>query len=66
MRCHLCEHKKWKSLGIRFLPIENYLVFYLPDEEQKVVRIYRIIYGKRDIENQLQENIIFNNTIRNI
>ncbi|HEL0567502.1 TPA: type II toxin-antitoxin system RelE/ParE family toxin, partial [Streptococcus equi subsp. zooepidemicus] len=50
MRCRLCEHTYWKSLGLRFLPVDNYLVFYLPDEEQKLVKIYRIIYGKRNIE----------------
>lgn len=59
MRCHLCEHNDWKSLGLRFLPVDNYLVFYIPDEEKKLVKIYRIIYGKRDIENQLKENITF-------
>lgn len=59
MRCRLCEHNDWKSLGLRFLPVDNYLVFYIPDEEKKLVKIYRIIYGKRDIENQLKENITF-------
>ncbi len=37
----------------------KYLVFYIPDEEKKLVKIYRIIYGKRNIENQLKENITF-------
>lgn len=59
MRCRLCEHNDWKLLGLRFLPVDNYLVFYIPDEEKKLVKIYRIIYGKRDIENQLKENITF-------
>lgn len=59
MRCRLYEHNDWKSLGLRFLPVDNYLVFYIPDEEKKLVKIYRIICGKRDIENQLKENITF-------
>ncbi|MDD7182876.1 type II toxin-antitoxin system RelE/ParE family toxin [Peptostreptococcus porci] len=60
MRCRLCEYEDWKSLGLRFLPVDNYLIFYLLDEEQKLVKIYRIMYGKRDIKNQLlEENITF-------
>lgn len=59
MRCRLCEHNDWKSLGLRFLTVDNYLVFYIPDEEKKLVKIYHIIYGKRDIENRLKENITF-------
>lgn len=59
MRHCLYDYEKWKSLGLRVLPIENYLVFYVPDEINRVVRIYRIIYKKRNLKNQLKENIIF-------
>lgn len=59
MRYPLCENKDWKSLGLRVLPIDHYLVFYLPDEVKKLVKIYRIIYSGRDIDNQLKENIVF-------
>ncbi len=38
----------WKSKGIRFFPIDNYLVWYLPQEKQKAVNIVRIMYGGRD------------------
>lgn len=59
MSCCLCEHKQWGAVGLRFLPVDNYLVFYIPDEEKKLVKIYRIIFAKRDIANQLNENIGF-------
>ncbi|MBF0980371.1 MAG: type II toxin-antitoxin system RelE/ParE family toxin [Clostridiales bacterium] len=59
MRCRLCEQENWKLLGLRFLSVDNYLVFYVPDEEHKLVKIYRIIYGKVNIENELRENITF-------
>ncbi len=54
MGCSLCEYEQWRKLGLRFLSVDNYLVFYLPDEKHKIVKIYRIIYGRRDIENQLK------------
>ena len=55
MRYGLCDYKAWKDKGLRVLPIENYLVFYIPDEMAHIVKIYRIIYGKRDIEKQLEK-----------
>ena len=38
----------WKSKGIRFFPIDNYLVWYQLQEKQKTVNIVRIMYGSRD------------------
>ena len=52
-RYRLCEYKLWHSKGLRVLPVDNYLIFYLPDESRGVVDIYRIIYGSRDIGNHL-------------
>lgn len=36
---------------IRFVPVDNYLVFYTADEAAKTVSIIRVMYGKRDVEN---------------
>lgn len=36
-------------------PVDNYLVFYLPDETENTVSIVRIMYGGRDISRQLDE-----------
>lgn len=58
-RHRLCDHKEWKKRGLRILPAENYLVFYLVDEINRAVKIYRIIYGKRDLQNQLDDKITF-------
>ena len=55
----LCGDPKWKQKGLRVLSAENYLVFYIPDESNQIVKIYRVIYGKRDIENQLKDRITF-------
>jgi len=35
------------SSGIRKIMIDNYIVFYLVNEEQKIVTIVRILYGSR-------------------
>lgn len=52
-RYRLYDNEPWHSQGIRFFPVDNYLVFYLPDEEESTVNIVRIMYGRRDINKQL-------------
>lgn len=55
MRFRLYEEEPWHSEGLRFFPIDHYLVFYLPDETKNIVSIVRIMYGGRDIRKQLSE-----------
>ena len=43
---------KYKN-DIRFMPVDNYLVFYTVDDNSKDVYVLRVMYGKRDIENTL-------------
>ena len=45
----------WHSEGLRFFSVDNYLVFYCPQREKQTVSIVRIMYGKRDIQAQLDE-----------
>ena len=49
------KYKKepWKSRGLRVLPVDNYVVLYIPDSDKKVVTILRVMYAGRDIDNQL-------------
>ncbi|MDY5496623.1 MAG: type II toxin-antitoxin system RelE/ParE family toxin [Anaerobutyricum sp.] len=56
MRHRLYEEEPWRSQGLRVLPVDNYLVFYLPDETSATVSIIRIMYGGRDIDKQLNDN----------
>ena len=57
MRHRLYEEDPWHSQGLRFLPVDNYLIFYLPDETNNIVNIIRIMYGGRDVKRQLSETI---------
>ena len=56
MRYRLYEGEPWHSQGLRVLPVDNYLVFYLPDETNATVSIIRIMYGGRDSDKQLNES----------
>ncbi len=52
-RYSLISLEPWKSRNLRILPVDNYCVFYIPDNETRVVTVIRIIYSGRDIEKQL-------------
>ncbi len=58
MRHRLYDDEPWHSQGVRFFPVDNYLVFYLPDETKNTVYIVRIIYSGRDIKKQLSETTL--------
>lgn len=47
------EKEPWHSRGLRVMPVDNYLVFYIPDHDARVVNILRVMYGGRDIDTQL-------------
>ena len=49
----LYKKEPWFSRGLRFFMVKNYNVFYVPDESSNTVYIIRIMYGGRDIENEL-------------
>ncbi|HWT77158.1 MAG TPA: type II toxin-antitoxin system RelE/ParE family toxin [Mobilitalea sp.] len=57
MRHPVYKDEPWNSHGVRYFPVDNYLVFYLPDELQNIVNIIRIMYGGRDIRSQLSESM---------
>ena len=47
-RFPLTEEEPWRTKGIRKMPVKNFLVYYLVDEEKKTVWITAVIYGSRD------------------
>lgn len=56
MRHRLYKEEPWHSQGLRVLPVDNYFVFYLPDETSATVSIIRIMYSGRNIDKQLNDN----------
>ena len=54
-RNRLYEEEPWHSRGLRFFPVDNYLVFYKTDDETETVYVVRIMYGGRDVHKQLSQ-----------
>lgn len=46
----LVEWEPWASMKMHRLPIDNYIVFYFVDEQAMAVKIVRIVYGERNLE----------------
>lgn len=44
-RFHLFENEPWHSRGLRQMPVDNFIVFYIPKTEDKTVNVIRIMYG---------------------
>lgn len=50
------EKEPWHGRGLRVMPVDNYLIFYIPDKETKIVTVLRVMYAGRDVERQLNED----------
>jgi len=48
------------SIGLKFVIIKNYLMFFTIDEERKIVNVIRFLYGRRDWKNILKNQDIIN------
>ena len=46
----LYPKEPWKSKGLRYFPVDNFLIFYLTDNKKKSVNILRVIYGKMNLD----------------
>lgn len=48
------DWEPWATMNVRQVPVDNYVVFYIIDEENTMVSIVRVFYGGRDIEHIIQ------------
>ncbi|ADU27315.1 type II toxin-antitoxin system RelE/ParE family toxin [Ethanoligenens harbinense] len=55
LRCPLYEKEPWRGKGLRVLPVDRYLAFYLPMEPRNTVAVIRVMYGGRNLEEQLKQ-----------
>ena len=47
-RFEVVNEEPYRSIGVRRIPVENYTAFYIVDENEKTVHIFRIIYNRRE------------------
>ena len=57
-RYALVDWEPWHGMGMRKMPVDHYLVYYLVRHETREVEIVRIFYGGRDVAGIVQsENL---------
>lgn len=49
------EKEPWSGRNLRIMPVNNYLIFYIPDHKEQVVNVMRVMYGGRDVSRQLNQ-----------
>lgn len=49
------DEEPWLNRGLRKMPVDNYVVLYLSDLENKTIQIVRVVYGGRDVSEQLRK-----------
>ena len=47
------DEEPWHSRNLRVLPVDNYVVFYILDNDEMTVTVIRVIYGGRNLATQL-------------
>lgn len=52
------EKEPWHSRGLRVMPVDNYLILYIPDKETEIVTVIRVMYNGRDVDNQLRNHTV--------
>ena len=53
-RYPLCNDAFLRAWGIRFVPVKNYLLFYVVREAESTVYVIRFLYAKRAWQNILR------------
>lgn len=51
------DWEPWVTRGVRQMPVDNFIVYYIPDDNNRTVHILRIFYGKRDIPNLVKNEL---------
>lgn len=49
------EKEPWHSIGLCQMPVDNFSIFYIPKDDDKRVTVIRVMYGGRDIDEQLKK-----------
>lgn len=55
-RYALVEWEPWYSMKMHQLPVDNFIVYYLVDDDGMAVTVVRVFYGGRDSEGIINSN----------
>lgn len=47
------NREPWYSRGTRIMPVDNYVVYYIPNEKTAMIDIIRVLYSGQDRESKM-------------
>ena len=53
-RFRIYDREPWYSRGLRVMPVDHYVVFYIPDEATATVNVLRAMYSGQDVDRKLE------------
>ncbi len=56
-RFRVYDKEPWRSRNLRIMPVDHYLVFYIPNREEETVTVVRVMYAGRDIDRHLESMV---------
>jgi len=56
-RYALVDWEPWKSIGVHRIPVDNFAVFYIVDDDRHEVNVIRVFYGGRDVKNIISTRV---------
>ncbi len=51
----LYRKEPWKRRGLRFVLIDNYIAYFIPNEKTEIISVVRVMYKGRNTEEQLNK-----------
>lgn len=57
LKYSLYQEEPWHSLGLRFVPVSHYIIYYHPVEKYKEVQIIRILYSGQNAKRHLPSSL---------
>ena len=46
----------WSSIGMRQMPVDNFIAFYTINNDTSAVNVVRVFYGKRDVQSYVRQS----------
>lgn len=56
-RYSIVDWEPWKSMGMHKVPVDNFVVYYSVNTENRIVTVIRIFYCGRDAEGIINEDL---------
>ena len=51
----MVENEFLTNIGVRKKLVDNYIMYYLPDDDAEIIRVLRVVYGRRNMNQILKK-----------